>query len=151
CYQSCCRISTLQNNRDGNFYGQTTVTVGNSNDAPVSTVPPIIAVPTNTAAATYQIPAADPDNDAITFSLAPNGSFGTGTVQPSGFSVSSSGLITFNTVGKAVGSLWSAAVDITDSKGAKSTLDLIIKVTNPSTPPFFDYTVTPNNNAAYLV
>jgi hypothetical protein len=123
-YESCCRIGSLSNNSNGSWYASTTVTVGNSNDAPVSTVPPIINVPTNTTA-TYQIPAVDPDGDAFTFAMAPAGSFGTGTTQPSGVSVSSNGLLSFNTVGRSVGSLWSTAVTITDSKGAKVILDLI--------------------------
>lgn len=150
-FSGCCRISTLSNNSDDEYIVGTIVTVGNNNDAPVSTVPPFISLPVNTSAATYQIPATDPNGDALTFALVPNNQFGSGTVQPTGLSVSSSGLITFNTVGRAIGSLWNTAVYVTDSKGARIQLDLMIRVTAPSTPPVFDYTVTPANNASYVI
>lgn len=151
-FGGCCRIgSPLVNNSGGNFLVSSIVTVGNNNDAPVSTVPPFISLPVNTAAATYQIPAADPNNDAITFSLTPNNSFGSGTSQPSGISITSGGLLTFNTVGKTVGQFYSASVDVTDSKGAKIQLDLMIRISAPSTPPVFDYTVTPANSTNYVL
>lgn len=150
-FDGCCRVSTLANNADDQYRVSTIVTVGNSNDAPVSTVPPFISLPINTAAATYQIPATDPNGDSLTFSLVPNNQFGSGTVQPPGLSVSSSGLITFNTVGKPLNSLWNTAIFVTDSKGARVQLDLMIRVTPPSTPPVFDYTVTPANNINYVI
>lgn len=150
-FTGCCRISTLSNNSDDYYTVGTIVTVGNSNDAPISTVPPFISLPVNTSAATYQIPATDPNGDGMTFSLVPNNQFGSGTVQPTGLSVSSTGLITFNTVGRTIGSLWNTAIYVTDSKGARIQLDLMIRVTAPSTPPVFDYTVTPANNASYVI
>lgn len=151
-FANCCRISppVLQNNGDGNFTVSTIVTVGNSNDAPVSSVPPFLSMPVNTTAATYQIPATDPNGDALTFSLAPNGSFGSGTVQPSGVTISSSGLLTFNTNGLTIGRFYNVAVFVTDSKGARIQLDLMLRVSTPSTPPTFDYTVTPNNNVTII-
>lgn len=151
-FNSCCRIgSPLVNNSDGWFAVSTVVTVGNSNDAPVSTLPPFISLPVNTTAATYQLPVVDPNGDALTFSLTPNGQFGSGTVQPSGISVSGTGLITFNTVGKSVGQFYNTSIDVTDAKGAKIQIDVMIRVTNPSTPPVFDYTVTPANSASYVL
>lgn len=150
-FNGCCRISSLSNNANGNFTVRSIVTVGNNNDAPVSTVPPFISMPVNTAAATYQLPATDPNGDSLTFSLAPNGSFGSGTSQPGLLSVSSSGLLTFNTVGKSVGQFYNTAIYVVDSKGARIQLDLMIRIAAPSTPPVFDYTVTPTNNANYVI
>lgn len=148
----CCRIgSPLINNTGGSFRVETTVTVGNNNESPVSSVPPFVSVPVNTSAATYQIPATDPNGDALTYSLVPNGSFGGGSVQPSGVSVSSTGLLTFNTVGKTVGQFYNVSVYVTDSKGARIQLDLMLRVSNPSTPPTFDYTVTPGNSTTFVV
>lgn len=147
----CCRISTLGNNSDRDFRVISTVTVGNNNDAPISTMPPFVNLPVNTATAQYQIPATDPNGDALTFSLVPNGQFGAATVQPTGVAISSSGLLTFNTIGRAVGSLWNVALYVTDARGARIQLDLMIRVTTPSTPPVFDYTVTPNNNINYVI
>lgn len=152
-FGNCCRISppALMNNADGNFAVSTIVTVGNGNDAPVSSVPPFVSMPVNTTAATYQIPANDPNGDALTFSLAPNGSFGAGTVQPAGVSISSSGLLTFNTTGLIVGRFYNVVVFVTDSKGARIQLDLMLRITNPSTPPTFDYAVTPGNSANFII
>lgn len=151
-FGGCCRIgSPLINNSNGNFYVSTIVTVGNNNDAPVSTVPPFISMPVNSPAATYQIPATDPNNDALSFALVPNGQFGGGTSQPSGISVSSSGLLTFNTVGKSVGQFYNTAVYVTDANGARIQLDLMLRIATPSTPPAFDYTVTPANSTNYVL
>lgn len=151
-FSGCCRIgSPLINNNNGNFAVSSIVTVGNNNDAPVSTVPPFISLPVNTTAATYQIPATDPNGDALSFALTPNGGFGPGTSQPAGLSVSSSGLLTFNTTGKTIGQFYSASITVTDSKGASIQLDLMLRITAPSTPPVFDYAVTPANNTAYVL
>lgn len=150
-FDICCRVSNLSNNNDLQARVISLVSVGNNNDAPVSTVPPFISLPTNTSAATYQIPATDPNGDSLSFSLVPNGQFGTSNVQPSGISISSTGLVTFNTVGKAVGTLWNTAIYVTDSKGARIQLDLMIRVTTPSTPPTFDYSVTPANGINYVL
>lgn len=150
-FSVCCRVSNLSNNNDLQATVTSIVTVGNNNDAPVSTVPPFISLPTNTTAATYQIPATDPNGDALTFSLVPNGQFGSSNLQPSGISISSTGLLTFNTVGKSVGTLWNTAIYVTDSKGARIQLDLMIRVATPSTPPAFDYGTTPANGANYVL
>lgn len=150
-FQGCCRISSLINNSNDAYLVSTLVTIGNNNDAPVSTVPPFISLPVNTTAATYQLPATDPNGDSLTFSLVNNGGFGSGTVQPSTLSVSSSGLLTFNTTSASVGQLYNTAVYVTDSKGARIQLDLILRIAAPSTPPVFDYTVTPANNANYVI
>jgi len=151
-FDDCCRIgSPLVNNSSGWFRVISTVTVGNSNDAPVSSVPPFVSLPVNTAVATYQIPATDPNGDALSFALVPNGAFGSSTVQPTGISVSSTGLLTFNTVGKTVGQFYNTAVYVTDSRGGMIQLDLMLRVANPSTPPTFDYTVTPGNSITYVI
>ena len=150
-FDVCCRISTLSNNRDVPARVTTLVSVGNGNDAPVSTVPPFLSLPINTPAATYQIPATDPNGDTLTYQLVPNGQFGTSTVQPAGLTVSNTGLITFNTVGKALNSLWNTAVWISDSKGARIQVDVMIRIAAPSTPPVYDYGVTPANGANYLI
>lgn len=152
-FNSCCRISTLQNNADDPFVVSTIVQVGNGNNAPVSTIPPFIYMPKGASAASYQLPATDPDGDPLTYSLVPNGQFGTTTVQPDALSVSSSGLLTFNTdtLGRDTGQLYNVAVYVTDTPGARIQLDFLIRITTPSTPPLFDYGVTPANNINYVI
>ncbi|MGL4598870.1 MAG: hypothetical protein ACRCYO_15240, partial [Bacteroidia bacterium] len=103
-YYSCCRISSpLQNNIGGDMASETVVKLVNGSlSSPVSTLPPIINLPVSVAAATFSIPATDPDGTALTYSLATIAQFG-GT-NPSGFAVNAiTGVATFNTIGKVVG------------------------------------------------
>lgn len=152
-FGGCCRISSLTNNRDLDFAIRSTVTVGNNNDAPITTISPYINLSIGNALATYQLQSTDPNGDSLTYSLTPNGNFGSGTVQPPGLSVSPSGLITFNTAapGVNVGNLYNSNITVQDSRGAKTVIDFIIKVTAPSTPPVYDYTVTPANSMFFTV
>ncbi len=148
-YDDCCRISTLQNNADDSYYVGTTVTVGNNNRAPVATLSPIVNLAAGQPAATFQIPASDPDGDGITYSLASAGNLGSISFnQPSGLSVSSTGLLTFNTVGKTNGQLFNAIVKLTDARGAIVFLDFIIQISGSGNPPTFVYGgITPNNGS----
>lgn len=150
-YSGCCKISNLSNNSDDNWYVRTNVTVGSGNSSPVTTVPAVVNVQTNQTAATFNIPAADPDGDNLTFSLASYGAHGwpNGSTHPSGISINSTtGQVTFNTIGKSIGSLWNTAVAISDGN-TTIIVDYIIKITQTSTPPLFDYSVTPTNNYIY--
>jgi hypothetical protein len=148
-FSSCCKISTLQNNADGSWRLESLVTVGNGNNSPVVTLPAIVNVPVNQSAANFTVPVADPDGDAVSFRLATSAEM-LGS-QPSGFSVSSTGIAGFNTNGKYPGQLYNAAIAVTDSKGAKTVVDFIIKITNQSTAPEFNYAITPANGAVYQV
>jgi hypothetical protein len=148
-FASCCKISTLQNNRDGNWRVESVVTVGNNNNSPVVTLPTIANLPTGQAAASFNVPVADPDGDVVTFRLATSAEMA-GT-QPAGFAVSATGVATFNTVGKNPGELYNAAIAVTDSKGAKTVVDFIIKITNQSTAPAFNYGITPANGTVFQV
>lgn len=148
---SCCRISQLSNNSNGNYSMRTIVNVGSGNSSPISSLSPIVNVPVNINAQ-FQIPSNDPDGNPLTFRLA-NGSdvaAGGAYSQPSGFSISPTGLATFNTVGKSVGSLWSAAVVIEDGQ-TSTIIDFIIKVTQQSTAPVFDYSLTPSNGYVFQI
>ncbi|WP_198666921.1 HYR domain-containing protein [Taibaiella helva] len=151
-YSNCCRLSTLQNNANGNFGQVTSVNLGTNNlGSPVSTLPPVVSVSTGLSNATFNVPAADPDGGALTYALSASADFGGGTQAP-GISIdANTGTATFNTVGKAVGTLWSAAFTITDATGSRSVVDFLIKVVGSSNPPVFNYAVTPLNNAVYNV
>jgi len=113
---NCCRISTLQNNADGSFYISTVVGAGSANDSPVSTLPPITNLAAGRAAATYQIPAGDPDGNVLTYSLATSADLGgIAFTNAPGLAVNSTtGLVTFNTVGKALGQLYNAVIKVSD-------------------------------------
>lgn len=152
-YSGCCKISNLSNNRDQNWYVRSMVNVGTGNNSPVTTVPAIVNLQTNQSAAAFNIPATDPDGDPLTFSLAnyAQHAWPSGSIHPSGLSINSqTGQVTFNTTGKAVGSLWNTAVAISDGN-TSIVVDFIIQITQTSTPPQFDFSVTPANNHVFNV
>jgi hypothetical protein len=147
------RISTLRNDADGLYRTETIVNVGSGNRPPVSSLPPIVQVADNTTA-TFQVPAADPNGDALNYRLATSteASGGSGYTQPPGLTISPSGLVTWdihdNVVSTNPGDLWTAQVEVEDldTTGhvkSKIALDFILQVvTSVSAPPEFD--IVPN-------
>ncbi|MBB1287361.1 T9SS type A sorting domain-containing protein [Flavisolibacter sp. BT320] len=153
-FSSCCKISTLANNRDQNWDVYIILNTASSGNSPVSSLPAIINMPVNSATATYTIPVSDPDPGSTftfgtPFSTRPALS---GQSNPSGFSLDpATGQITFNTIGKTIGQLYNALATVTDNDGNQIMLDFIIRIVGPSNPPQFDYTVTPANGEIYNV
>lgn len=147
------KISTLVNNRDGSWDVYTIVYTGAPGSTPVSTLPAIINMPVNAAVATYTIPASDPDpGSTLSYAFATLTGVRAGQTQPNGLSINSTtGQLTFNTVGKTVGQLYNAMVTVTDNNGNLIELDFIIRMVGASNPPAFDYAVTPANGAVYNV
>ncbi|WP_276134907.1 LamG-like jellyroll fold domain-containing protein [Polluticoccus soli] len=142
----------LINNTLGPVYFSAKVQVGaenNNNDGPVSTIQPIINCRVDDADFQYQIPAIDPNGDALTYSLTPADSFGAGSVHPAGMSITSSGKLKWNTVGKTIGDLYNTSIRITDAKGAWTTLDVLLRIVGNSTPSDFDYSVSPQNGTIF--
>nr|MBA3705375.1 hypothetical protein [Bacteroidota bacterium] len=152
-FAGCCKISTLANNHDLNWDVYTVINTGAPGGSPVSTLPAIINMPINATAATYTIPASDPDaGSTLTYGVPSFTGNLAGESNPSGFSVNSTiGQITFNTVGKVVGAQYNAMVTVTDNNGNQIMLDFMINMVGPSNPPVFDYTVTPTNGAIFNV
>lgn len=149
-YTNCCKIAQLVNNASTQALVTAVVQVGAGNDAPVVSIPPYINFPKDKSLVSYQIPAVDPNGDNLTFSLAPNGSFGAATVvQPAGFAVSPTGLATWNTIGKTIGQQYNSHILVTDSKGARVNVDFIIRIVDASTPSDFDYTVSPPSGTTF--
>jgi len=102
---ACCRIADPANpqpgeenlaNRPGLAYPlQTLVFPLSGNSSPVSTMVPIVVVPPSTAA-TFLVPAVDPDGDALTWRLSTDAEAG-GPAHPPGISVNSAtGVVTWN-------------------------------------------------------
>lgn len=151
-YLSNARLSTLSNNADQPFQSITVVNLGpGSIGSPVSTLPAIVNVPTGNPAATFSVPAVDPDGTPLTYRLSTAAEMQAPT-QPAGLSINSTtGVATINTVGKPVGSLHNGAFTILDASGALTMTDFIIRIVNPSNPPVFDYAVTPLNNFNYNI
>jgi|GEM_PF-4971505 len=160
---SCCKISTIANNHDTNWDVYCVINTNAPGSSPVSTMPAIINMPVGATAATFTVAASDPDaGSTLTFGI-PNLTTGNlaGETEPNGltsqnanFNVNSStGLVTFNTVGKGVGQQFNAMITVTDNNGNQIMLDFLINMVGPSNPPVFDYTpgVTPLNGAVFNV
>lgn len=165
--QDCCRVSNDPggnqhiNNPDGNYRIETRVTAGGTNRPPVSTMPPIVLCPRN-GLCSFQIPASDPDGDALHFrfstaseaSGSSNGFDQPGPPDaPNASSISSSGLFTWNTTGANLGgsgtTYYSAQVTIEDrtpggTVKTRIAVDFLIQlVQQAGTPPVFDRPPTP--------
>lgn len=149
-FSSCCRISNLSNNGDQLWRNETIVNVGSGNSSPVSTIAATVNLPTSLAAANFQIPAFDPDGDVLSYRLATSAEMGGGS-NPTNLSINAAtGVVSFNTIGRPEGSLWNVAFTISDGAGkTKVTVDFVIKITQNSTPPVFDYLVTPVSGRVY--
>jgi hypothetical protein len=150
---TCCRISNLQNNADGDFYISTVVGAGSANDSPVSTLPPITNLAVGQAAATYQVPAGDPNGNPLVYSLATSADLGgIGFTNAPGLTINpATGVVTFNTVGRPLQALYNAVVKISD--GTTSIIvDHIIKIiAQTSVAPVFVYPPTPTNGQVFSV
>jgi hypothetical protein len=149
---SCCRIGTLANNANDTWLLRVVVNAGTGNNSPVSTLPPVVNLATGQAAATFQLAANDPDGDALTYSLATAADVGVSDfVNATGLTVNATtGAVAVNTVGRAVGQLSNAVIKVSDGK-TSILVDFIIKTTKVSTPPQFDYSVTPPTGYVYQV
>ena len=149
----CCKISTIMNNRDRSWDEYIVLRTDQPGSSPVSTLPAIINMPVNAPAATYTIPATDPDaGSTVTFGSPSFTGNLSGQSQPSGFAINATtGQITLNTVGKTIGQQYNALVTVTDNNGNQIMLDFLINMVGASTPPVFDYTVTPTNGNVYNV
>ena len=147
----CCRLSTLVNNRDGQYQIQTLVNVGTVNTSPVSSLPPIINLPVGVSNASFVIPASDPDGDDLSFSITPSAQMGTNSNLLQGLSINAnSGIATFSTVGRLIGQLYNASVTISDDKGARIAVDFLIRIVQASNPPVF-VAPTPATGTVYTI
>lgn len=150
-YSSCCRIGGLDNNDQGSFSAQTNVTLATTTTgSPISTLPPVVNLAIGNPNANFYLPAIDPGGSALTYALASGNEFI--GAQPVGLSINATtGLVTYSTSGLGLGSLHSGAFSITNTSGANTIVDFLIKIVNTSNPPVFDYAITPANNAVYYV
>ncbi|MBJ6110716.1 T9SS type A sorting domain-containing protein [Hymenobacter sp. BT523] len=151
-YTDCCRLSTLSNNANGVMYVSTLVNAGSGNNSPVSTLVPVVNVASSPTAATFLLPASDPDGDALTFSMATAADFNNNPfANAPGMSVNAtSGLVSFSTAGLQVGQMFNAVVKVSDGR-TSVLVDFLVKVTGTSNPPVFDYSLTPPNAYVYRV
>ncbi|MDB5236117.1 MAG: hypothetical protein JWR44_3110 [Hymenobacter sp.] len=151
-YTDCCRLSTLSNNANGVWYVNTLVNAGSGNNSPVSTLVPVVNLALGQAAATFRLPASDPDGDALTFSLATPADFnGNPFANAPGMTVdATTGAVSFSTAGYVVDQMFNAVIKVSDGR-TSILVDFLVKVTGTSTAPVFDYSITPPNAYVYQV
>ncbi|MGH7786482.1 MAG: hypothetical protein ACRERC_06415, partial [Candidatus Binatia bacterium] len=151
--QSCCRLSAAAgsnrhiNNPDGNYRIETTVNPGGGNSPPTSSMPPIVLCPQN-GICTFAVPAADPDDDTVSFRLStdaeaagPSNPFNQpGEADPSANASidATTGVYTWNTAGATLGAsgtntYYSTQVTIEDRDGgnnvkSKIAVDFLIQL-----------------------
>ncbi|WP_163992383.1 PKD domain-containing protein [Pyxidicoccus caerfyrddinensis] len=158
----CCRIEGLDNLAgpwSPSYRVQTQVGFTPANSAPVSSLPPVIEAPANMPDFAFQIPATDADGDELTFRLATDSeSFIVNP--PPGLSVSSTGVVSWNTVGTVGGQQWVVQVIIEEHRdGARigsSAVDFLLKSTGDTgtaptclPPSQTDYTVMPGERVEF--
>lgn len=143
-FNSCCRLSNLQNNRDNNYRLETIVNIGSNNSPPVTSLPPIIALQSGQSPATFQFFASDINGDDLQYRLAtPSESGGLRNIQPTGLSIdANTGEISWNTSGLTIGNLYTVAVVVEDLDAAgnvksKTPVDFLIKIVDMVNPPNF--------------
>lgn len=131
-FSDCCRITTSSNASGSSYTVSTVVNLTNNNlGSPVSNAPFLITMPQNTNNQ-LQLIGSEPNNGLMTYS--------TGSVQDVSYipsvggntaSVSSSGLLQWNTFGAVAGQEWFMKIIITGKDGiTKTELDILIKITN---------------------
>ncbi len=138
---SSAKLSTLINNHDLSWDVYTIVNTNGTGSTPVSSFPAVIDLPAGMTAASYQVPASDPDA-GTTLSYAFPSFTGNlaGQSEPPTFAVNSStGVSTMNTVGLTIGNLYNALVTVTDQQGNQILLDFIIRIVGTSNAPTFIY------------
>jgi len=146
---ACCRLDGPQiisvppflipglMNRAGLSYPvPTTVSPFSGNSSPVSAIAPIVVVPENPAA-TFFVPATDPDGDPLKWRLATQGEAGGGS-HPPGLTIDeATGQVTWNTTGLDQANFWTTTIMIEDLDGpggaVKSTIpvDFFLRIRLP--------------------
>jgi choice-of-anchor A domain-containing protein len=127
---SCCRITNLSNPNE-NYTVQTPVRFNIANSSPVSGLPPIVNAPINKPDFAFQVPAVDAEGDQLTYRLATASE--SGIVQPiAGLTVSSTGRVSWSTVGKRLGQLWTTQIVIEERRNGQligaSAVDFILRI-----------------------
>jgi choice-of-anchor A domain-containing protein len=126
---SCCRITNLSNPNE-DYSVQSPVRFNVANSSPVSGLPPIVNAPINTAF-TFQVPAVDAEGDALSFRLATPAE--SGIINPvAGLTVSSTGLVSWNTTGTQLNNLYTTQIVIEERRNGvligSSAVDFILRI-----------------------
>jgi hypothetical protein len=129
-FSNCCRISNLQYGADDNFDVSAIVCLANNNlgSPAYDSNSPVILEMNPVGNNQIQLVNSDPDGSPITYSAAAiRGNNYLPNIGLSVASVSSTGLISWNTTGSSTGQLYQMKVTMSDGC-AKSEIDFIIKI-----------------------
>ncbi|WP_083921231.1 beta strand repeat-containing protein [Cytophaga aurantiaca] len=150
-FAGCCRISTLKNAADGDYLSTSVINVGTTNNSPVITVNPIKTAQINTIT-TIPVGYSEPDGDPVTYRLATAAEMGAANyVLPAGTTINAtSGIVTFNGNGKLLNEQYALGIIVSDGK-TSVLADLIVSMVAQSTPPKFDYGVTPVDGNVFQI
>jgi hypothetical protein len=135
-FGSCCRISTLQNGADDSYIFSTVVCLANNNLGSPAYSPTSPVVIEMTAGTLNQIQLATSEPDGSTISYSTTAILGANYVPTIGgnvASVSSTGLVSWNTTGATAGQLYQMKVIMSDGC-AKSEIDFIVKIVTSCIP-----------------
>jgi uncharacterized repeat protein (TIGR01451 family) len=129
---SCCRFSTLNNRPDGNYILSTRVTPRDGNRSPVSSLVPIVIVPSSSSAK-FPVPAVDPDGDRLRWRLATVGEAGGGAHPPNLSVDANTGEVTWNNLGLNASNPWTTQIVIEDLDSAgnvksKTPVDFFLRI-----------------------
>jgi len=136
-WSSCCRIFALNNDASFSYAHTAFIHLTSAefagatpNNSPSSSFPPINSIPYNVVPYQYQVTATDPEGDALTFAQATPAQQGDpSSSQPTGMSLSSSGLATLSSV--IAHGYWTTQQIIHDSFGNWISLDYLLDVEDP--------------------
>jgi len=125
-------IPGLMNRAGGRYPIPTSVSPMSVNSSPVSAIAPIVVVPEN-AAATFSVPAVDPDGDPIQWRLASDAEAGGGQHPPDISVDAATGLVTWNTMGLDQANFYTTTIMVEDLDGggqvkSKTPVDFFLRV-----------------------
>jgi len=125
---------------DRGYVFSTLVGAGAANDSPVPTPVPFVVLDQTRGTATYQVPASDPNGDALTYSLATDAEIGARSfTNPPGLSINPrTGLLNFNSVVNAnLVTVYTVVVKVSDGLTSTLLYQRIDLVGVPNTAPVF--------------
>lgn len=136
---TCCRISSLQNGNGSSDFDIRAVVdlsepLANNVGSPVAQAPIIVPLPISNTA-TFQLPFSEPDLEGVTVSVAAISQSGLNTAVPNvggnPLTVSSTGLIEWNTSGATAGQKYAIQLRVDENDSANSIpVDFIIEIGN---------------------
>ncbi|MFA1772427.1 T9SS type A sorting domain-containing protein [Rufibacter glacialis] len=151
-FAGCCRSASLVNNAGQGYYIGSSVPVSRGMSPPAVNMPPFIKLPAGQANARFLVPGHAGGGPPATFSLATSADLRSASFSNApGLEVNSStGEVTFNTVGASAGQRYNAVIKVS---GLRSSVlvDFVIQITESMSGPIFDYSLTPAHGKSYTL